>query len=218
MEGYRAGIRVYSDGEALVGYSENLLGLRVATRMAPRIMEAEAWVGGGYDTVFAVESDGDVLADGSFTGPADFAEVMSVAGEKGDYEPGDVLVIGPDGDVTRSTKAYATELAGVYSTKPGFVGDTEITRQGIEAYDEPERGVRIPVALLGIVPAKVSAENGAIHPGDLLTTSSTAGHAMKASPVVINGIEIYPTGTILGKALESLEQGTGVIKVLVTLR
>jgi len=29
---------------------------------------------------------------------------------------------------------------------------------------------------------------------------------------------LYPTGAILGKALESLQQGTGVIKVLVTLR
>jgi hypothetical protein len=41
---------------------------------------------------------------------------------------------------------------------------------------------------------------------------------MKAKPMIINGIEIYPTGAILGKALEPLEEGTGVIKVLVTLR
>jgi hypothetical protein len=41
---------------------------------------------------------------------------------------------------------------------------------------------------------------------------------MKAAPVVVNGAEIYRTGTILGKSLEPLDKGTGVIKVFVTLR
>jgi hypothetical protein len=109
-------------------------------------------------------------------------------------------------------------LAGVYSTKPGFLGDTEIAAHGIEYYDLPDTQQRIAVALIGIVPVKVTDENGSIQPGDLLTTSSTPGHAMKAVPVMINGVAIYPTGTILGKALESWKQGTGVIKVLITLR
>ena len=61
-------------------------------------------------------------------------------------------------------------------------------------------------------------EDGTISPGDLLTTSSTPGHAMKAEPVTIEGVEIYAPGTILGKALEPLEEGTGVILVLVTLQ
>ena len=76
----------------------------------------------------------------------------------------------------------------------------------------------LPVALMGVVPVKASAENGSIHPGDLLTTSETSGHAMRAQPVRINGTEIYPTGAILGKALESLESGTAKIRVLVMLR
>lgn len=168
---------------------------------------------------FLVKRNGDVLADGSFTGPADFAEMMSVVGEKEQYAPGDVLVIGPQGQLTQATAPYATNLAGVYSTKPGFVGDTEITEKGVEVYERGEAGqTRIPVALMGIVPVKVTTENGAIQPGDLLTTSNTPGHAMKASPVVINDIELYLPGAILGKALERLEKGTGVIEVLVTLR
>jgi hypothetical protein len=65
---------------------------------------------------------------------------------------------------------------------------------------------------------KVDASFGAIHPGDLLTTSSTLGHAMKASPVSVGGVEIHRPGTILGKALEPLENGTGVIKIFVSLR
>ncbi len=67
----------------------------------------------------------------------------------------------------------------------------------------------VPVAIMGIVPCKVSAENGPIRPGDLLVTSSTAGHAMRdGNP---------KTGTVVGKALDTLEGGVGVIPVLVAL-
>ncbi len=74
----------------------------------------------------------------------------------------------------------------------------------------------VPVALVGVVPTKVTAENGSIHPGDQLTTSSTPGYAMKASPVLVGGVEIYRTGTILGKAMSALKEGKGM--VLVTLQ
>ena len=67
-----------------------------------------------------------------------------------------------------------------------------------------------PVALSGTVLCKVDAGFGAIQVGDLLTTSVTPGHAMRSD-------EFHP-GTILGKALEPLEAGTGLIKVLVMLR
>jgi hypothetical protein len=65
------------------------------------------------------------------------------------------------------------------------------------------------------VPTKVTAENGPIEPGDLLTTSSTPGHAMKAKPVSVGGVEIHPPGTILGKALQPFSGEKGVIKMLV---
>jgi hypothetical protein len=68
----------------------------------------------------------------------------------------------------------------------------------------------IEVAIAGIVSVKVSAENGPIQRGDLLTTSNTPGHAMKAT-------EFIP-GTILGKAMGTLDSGTGVIEVLVLLQ
>jgi hypothetical protein len=70
---------------------------------------------------------------------------------------------------------------------------------------------RVPLAIVGIVPVKVSAENGSILPGDLLVTSSTPGHAMKAGPNP-------PVGTVIGKALGTLAEGKGVIQMLVTLQ
>ena len=117
-------------------------------------------------------------------------------------EPGDVLVIGEDGQLTRCNVANQSSVVGVYSTKPGFVGgggdDTDLTG-------------KVPLAVIGVVPVKASAENGAIQPGDLLVTSATPGHAMKAGadPAV---------GTVIGKALASLKSGTGVILMLVMLQ
>ena len=53
---------------------------------------------------------------------------------------------------------------------------------------------------------------GAIQPGDLLTTSDSAGCAMKVSD------HDLAQGAILGKAMTSLEQGKGLVLVLVTLQ
>jgi hypothetical protein len=128
-------------------------------------------------------------------GYVDIAEHIDAAS---DVEPGDVVVIDPDHDerVVKSTKPYDTSVAGIISTDPAMLigkSDTET-----------------PLALAGRAPCKVSGENGPIRRGDLLTTSSTPGHAMKATEPKL--------GTILGKALGELESGTGVIYVLVTLQ
>lgn len=135
---------------------------------------------------------------------ADFAEQIAVAGEEAEYEPGDVLVISASADrmVELSTEPFATAVIGVYSTQPAVLANAPDT-------DNPLEG--IPVAITGIVPCKVSAENGPIHRGDLLVTASTPGHAMKAGPNP-------PQGTVLGKALGELTEGTGVIEILVTLQ
>ena len=68
------------------------------------------------------------------------------------------------------------------------------------------------MAMVGIVPTKVTAENGPIHRGDLLVSSSTAGFAMKGTD------RTRLVGAVIGKAMGPLESGTGVIEVLVTLQ
>jgi hypothetical protein len=152
------------------------------------------------DAQFRVLSSGEVRSDVGFYTPAsDFAEMLPAA--EG-LEPGDVLVIGPDGTLTRSTESYQASVAGVYSTQPGFLGGQPV--QG-------EAAGTVPLAITGVVPVMVSAENGPIRPGDLLVTSSIPGHAMKAGPNP-------PQGTVIGKALEKLDAGTGVIKILATLQ
>jgi len=147
------------------------------------------------------------------SGGADFAELLPAT--EG-LQPGDVVVIGPDGRLIRSTQANQTNVAGVYSTAPGFLGGMTPDMEAREAQEDAFSS-RAPIAIVGIVPVKVSAENGAIRPGDLLTPSNTPGHAMKAEPVNVGGVEFYRPGTIIGKALEPLDKGTGVIRALITL-
>ncbi|MGO9269161.1 MAG: hypothetical protein ACLQOO_02690, partial [Terriglobia bacterium] len=155
---------------------------------------------------FRVEADGYVHASGYVTGGADFAESVAVRGSRSLYEPGDLLVIerGARRRLTLSHGPYSTLVAGIYSTKPG----TLATPHPVDAEFDGE----VPLAMVGIVPCKVTAENGPIREGDLLVTSSRPGYAMKGTD------RRRMLGTVVGKALEPLPKGTGVIQVLVTLQ
>jgi hypothetical protein len=159
-------------------------------------------------TLFRVDGTGRVYADGGFQpSGADFAESMAVTGDRNRYAAGDLLVIDPTANrrVALAQQPYSTLVAGIYSTKPGMLGSTH-------KIDERAAAGEVPLAVVGIVPCKVSAENGPIRAGDLLVTSSTRGHAMRGTD------RSLMLGAVVGKALEPLPQGTGVIQVLVTLQ
>ncbi len=115
---------------------------------------------------------------------------------KDKVEFGDVLVVYQNAVLELCRKENDSKVAGVVSTTPGLI------------LDQTDAG--IPIGLLGCVPTKVDATKYPVEAGDLLTTSSTPGYAMKA-------IDPKP-GTILGKALESLPSGKKKIKVLITLQ
>ncbi len=196
-----------NNGVALYAYSAGAgVGLRVDGQGSGNLIEAHH--GPMFpDRRFYVSNAGDVYADGTWHTPAaDMAEMLPAVDE---LEPGDVLVVGVDGKLARSEEPYQASVVGVYSTKPGFVGGAE---------DGADLTGKVPLAIVGVVPVKVTAENGPIHPGDLLTTSSMPGHAMKAKPITLDGMTFYPSSVIIGKALGSLETGTGVIQILVTLQ
>src|SRR6267378_2142993 len=159
-------------------------------------------------TVFRVDGDGTVFANGGFRPHgADFAEAMLVSGDRARYAPGDLLVIDVSGRrrLTLSQTSYSSLVAGIYSTKPGVVA----SQHGV---GDPVSASEVPLAIVGIVPCKVTAENGPIASGDLLVTSSTPGHAMKGTD---RGRML---GAVVGKALEPMQKETGVIQVLVTLQ
>ena len=138
---------------------------------------------------------------------ADYAESVGVSGDRSDYGPGDILVIDPaaPGRFLKSNQRYSSLVAGIYSTQPGFVGR-------LHPEDSNSKATEVPMAMVGRVPTKVSAENGPINVGDLLVSSSSLGYAMKGTD------RAQMLGAVLGKALGSLDSGTGVIEVLVTLQ
>ena len=135
----------------------------------------------------------------------DYADSVDVTGDRAKYDAGDLLVIDPDhpGKFLKSAAPYSTLVAGIFSTKPGTVGRRQTG---------PKNPDEVPMAMVGIVPTKVTAENGSIHPGDLLVTSSTLGYAMKGTD------RNRMLGAVVGKALGSLDSGTGVVEVVVTLQ
>jgi hypothetical protein len=120
-------------------------------------------------------------------------------------EPGCVMVIGEDGVLHPCSAAYDKCVAGVISGagqyKPGLILDKQ-----------PNSSSRSPVALLGKVCCKVTAENGPIKMGDLLTTSPLSGHAMKASDPA------RAFGAVIGKALRPHASGVGLIPILIALQ
>jgi hypothetical protein len=154
------------------------------------------------DLRFRVSNVGNVFADGSFTGGgADFADLLPVESGAG---PGDVLCMGADGIAVRSSEALDPTTIGVYSTEPGFIA-------GGNEEDQSAVG-KTPVAMMGVVPVKASAENGPVQIGDLLVSASLPGYAMRCE-----GVETC-FGRVIGKALEPLDAGTGLIQILVMAR
>jgi hypothetical protein len=158
--------------------------------------------------VFRVDGKGSVFADGGFRPfGADFAEAMVVSGQRSRYEPGDLLALDTSGHrrLALAGTPYSTLVAGVYSTNPGVLGSQH-------RIDDVSSSNEVPLAIVGIVPCKVTAENGPISVGDLLVASSIPGRAMRGTD------RARMLGAVVGKALEPLKNGAGVIQVLVTLQ
>jgi hypothetical protein len=197
-------VTLTSKGQVGIGTNGPTAELTVSTAGGDIIVGQSAGV-----NEFRVDGSGTGYFDGGTqTGGADFAESVAVHGQRSQYEPGDVLEIDPSADrhLALSHHAYSTLVAGIYSTKPGVLATPR-------RMDDPAiKASEVPLAVVGIVPCKVTAENGAIARGDLLVTSSRPGYAMKGTD------RRQMLGAVVGKALQPLGEGTGVIEVLVTLQ
>jgi hypothetical protein len=186
-----------------INNTANQPGLRIDSSAGTNALEIYN-TEGGQNLIFRVErTTGNVYADGSFTGGgADVAERIDVSEA---VEPGDVVEIDPDnpGKFRKAREALSTRVAGVISTAPGVV----LGNQRAESND-----ARPILALAGRVPVKVTAKYGAIAVGDLLVSSPIPGYAMKCPE------KSQCIGAVIGKALEPLAEGVGVIEVQVMLR
>lgn len=140
-------------------------------------------------------------------GGADLAEPFKITSGDNEVPQGAVVVIDDKnpGHLKVSDQAYDTHVAGVVSGANGISPGIQMQQQGIL-----EGGKN--VALTGRVYVQADASNGAIRPGDLLTTSSMPGDAMKVTD------HARASGAILGKAMTGLSEGRGMVLVLVTLQ
>jgi len=162
----------------------------------------------------ALGVDGSAYATGSFSGgkALDIAEWAKVSDKS--IGAGDVLVIDVSNSSTfkKSDGTYSTTVAGIVSTDPNYLAGNISEKGELLTREEIEKKGYRMLALVGQVPCNVSDENGPINIGDLLTTSSTPGYAMK----VVDKVKAM--GAIVGKALEPLNSGKGKIKVLLSLQ
>jgi hypothetical protein len=137
------------------------------------------------------------------TGHADCAEYFE-AEDNAVIEPGTVMVIGDDGQLEACAQPYDKRVAGVVSGGKGLP-------PGI-VLDHGKEEVGVPLALIGKIFCKVDARDTPVAIGDLLTTGEEPGHAMRATD------RDRAFGAVLGKALQPLETGTKLIRVLVALQ
>jgi hypothetical protein len=144
---------------------------------------------------------GDITLDGG-----DCAEQFDVQPASAAHvTPGTVVVIGDDGALRRSIIAYDRRVAGVVSGAGDY-------RPGIILGRKDGGDGRPAVALVGKVACKVDASYGAIEIGDLLTTSDTPGHAMRAADPAL------AFGAVIGKALAAVPGGRALVPILVALQ
>ena len=110
------------------------------------------------------------------------------------YEPGTVLVVGGDKEVTVTSQFADARVAGIVSKNPAYMMNSKAGNNETHPY----------IALKGRVPCKVV---GPIKKGDLLVTSAHPGYACAGQNVF--------GGAVIGKALEDKSEGFGVIEVKV---
>ncbi|MFA5857631.1 MAG: hypothetical protein WC955_01040 [Elusimicrobiota bacterium] len=135
----------------------------------------------------------------------DIAEILAVdPAEK--VELGDLVITDPGQGLrlVKTKQAYDSRIAGVVSSYE--VARIVIGGNGIEA--EKKNVSKQPIAIAGPVRVKVNLENGPINKGDLLTSSSVPGVAMRC-PIETDEQKLKSIGVVVGKALEKYDGSDG---------
>ena len=155
---------------------------------------------------FAVTHAGRAICNElQLLGGADLAEPFAMSQGK---VPAGALVVIDDkhaGKLKLSNGAYDTRVAGIVSGAGGVKPGLTLSQKSV--LDEGQN-----VAINGRVYCLADAGYGAIRPGDMLTTSDTPGHAMRATD------RERSYGAVIGKAMSGLDDGTGLVLVLVSLQ
>lgn len=151
----------------------------------------------GADTGITYQPSTNTLTADVFQGIATSAQYADLAENylaDDNYEPGTVMVIGGEKEITQSVRSNDTRVAGVVTTNPAYMMNSHLSGEHVTG-----------LALTGRVPCKVV---GLVNKGDILVTSMEHGHAETNNKPM--------PGTVVGKALEDKKtHGTSVIEILV---
>ena len=182
----KSGAILYGDGKAYFGSKSSPGEVNIMNNRGTKVLQLNG-------------ESGDIILNN-----ADCAEEFDVSTMES-IEPGSVVSLSENGEIEPCAHEYDKKVVGVISGAGTF-------SPGIVLDRRESKNKRQPVALVGKVYCKVDANYATIAVGDLLTSSNTLGHAMKA---------IDPNrsfGSILGKSLKKLDNGLGLIPILVTLQ
>jgi hypothetical protein len=195
-------LKLYDDG-----VTANTYGLGVSAFSMDFVVNPSAgynWYVGGSSKM-SLSNSGNLTVSGNIA--AKYQDVAEWVPASGQLPAGTVVVLDStkSNQVISSTQSYDTRVAGVISEQPGIA----LGEGGAN---------KVLVATTGRVLVNVDATNGPIHIGDLLVTSDISGAAMKSEPITIGNRKMHMPGTLIGKALEPLEKGSGKILVLLSLQ
>ena len=242
------GIYVYPAGNDGVHVnSANNVGLYVGSAGFSGLYVASADYSAAYAHTTNVNDEwGFYTPDKIYAGAtlASGGSLMLVAqnGDSRDLEAGDLVAVGGMGApfaeadapvplVLKASRANSGAVVGVVyrrlaaQAQTGVVESEDQMVREASAQANSGEGPVAPGDYLFIVvlgPAQVKADGspGSIRPGDLLTASVGEGRVIKAEPVVVGDTTFYAPGTLIGKAMEPLDDSgdDGLIWVWVTLQ
>ena len=147
-------------------------------------------------TIVARDGSGNFAA-GTITATAtqaQYADLAEMYSADASYDPGTVVIVGGEAEVTVTDEEASFSVAGIVSTDPAYLMNKDADG--------------VAVALRGRVPCKVI---GKVKKGDAMITSRLPGHATRAlAPKTLSSLQI------IGIALEDKDNNEpGVIEVLV---
>jgi len=196
--------RIFDDGRA--GFGTDSPNAALGVRQVPSTTTLFRAMNDVGETVASITNTGRVVCNAlQIDGGGDLVEAFGSAA--GVIEPGTVVCVDPEhpGRVLPSATAYDAKVVGAVSGANGV-------NHGIRMVQDGALDGDTLVAMTGRVYVRCTTEGGPIRAGDRLTTSSLCGHAMRAAA------DGPCDGAVLGKALSALDEGTGLVLVLVNLQ
>ena len=130
---------------------------------------------------------------------AQYADVAELYKADKEYEPGHVIKIGGEAEVTETVEELDKNALGIVTTDPALLMNSML------------EGTTVGIALLGRVPCKVI---GKITKGDRIVTSNTPGHGQSEQ-----NVHEYTYQHVIGRAVEDKTSAdAGTVEVIVGVK